>query len=377
MNEHIRNLPTYPMIELARRKAELVARGVDVLDFGTGDPQEATAPFIREALAAAIPEVSQYPSIRGSTELRAAFSAWYAARFGVELDPETEILPTRGSKEAMFHLPLVLVDPDDAQVGAVYPEPGYPVMQIGSLYAGATTEAVPLTAENGYLMDPVELPESVLASARIVWLNYPHNPTGTDLPESLWRAWVEASREHEFVLCSDECYTELYFGERPRSLLEFGRERCLIFHSLSKRSGLTGYRSGILAGDAELIALYQRHRAAMGQANTIFVDQASAAAWRDEAHVAERRAAFRAKRERMLAGLAERGLSVHPSTSTFYLWVRAPEGHTGDSYASHLLDHGLVVSPGSMFGEGNEDWFRIALVPDLAGCEQALERWPA
>jgi succinyldiaminopimelate transaminase len=376
MDERIRRLKPYPMLELARRKADLRARGIEVLDFGTGDPVEPTAAPIREALRAAVPEVSQYPSVQGEPALREAFAAWHERRFGVGLDPETEVLPSRGSKEAMFHLPLVLLDPSEARRTVVLPDPGYPVMEIGSLYAGADLHRVPLSEGNGYRMDPGQVPADVLARARIVWLNYPHNPTGTDLPEDLWRAWVEARAEHGFVLCSDECYTELWFGERPRSLLEFGREGCLVFHSLSKRSGMTGYRSGMVAGDASLLATLRACRAAMGQAQTVWVQHASVAAWRDEAHVAERRRVFGRKREILRAGLAQRGLEVWPATSTFYLWVRVPAGESDESYAARLLEAGIVVSPGSMFGADHGDFFRLALVPTPEACARALERWP-
>ena len=209
----------------------------------------------------------------------------------------------------------------------------------------------------------------------MVWLNYPHNPTGQDLPDRLWEAWVAAREEHGFVLCSDECYTELYFGDKPRSLLEFGLEGCLVFHSLSKRSGMTAYRSGIVAGDPELIARYRTARAAMGQAQTAWVEHASAIAWGDEEHVEHRRGIFGVKRDIMLQGLADLGLEVYPTTSTFYLWVAVPGGISDEDYALALLEKGIVISPGSMFGEGNERFFRLALVPSPAGCKEALERW--
>lgn len=377
MDERIRNLPTYPMIELARRKREMEAQGVHVIDFGTGDPLEATDPRIRQALIDAVPEVSQYPSVAGTPELRQAYVAWYARRFGVALDPETEVLPSRGSKEAIFHLPLVEVDRESDRRLVIYPEPGYPVMEIGSLYAVAEPCPIQLTRANDYLMDPDDVDPELLKRAAIVWLNYPHNPTGQDLPSELWKAWVAAREEHGFLLCSDECYTELYFGERPHSLLEFGREGCLVFHSLSKRSGLTGYRSGMMAGDAQVLGRYRRHRAAFGQANSVFVDAAGACAWADEGHVEQRREAFAAKRDLMITGLSAKGLDVYPTTSTFYLWVEVPAGKTDLAYADALLAAGILVSPGRFFGRGNEGFFRVALVPKLAGCEAALTRWPA
>ena len=374
MDDRIRALQTYPMLELARRRRALEAQGVRVFDFGTGDPVEPTAPLIREALRSAVPEISQYPSVRGTPELRHAFRDWFQARFDVALDPETQILPSRGSKEAIFHLPLVLLEAGSDQV-VVYPEPGYPVMEIGALYGLGKRHAYSLTAANDYRMRPEDVPEEQLARARIVWLNYPHNPTGQDLPAELFEAWVAARKEHGFILCSDECYTEIYFGDRPRSLLEFGTEGCLAFHSLSKRSGMTGYRAGIIAGDPEVLANYRAQRAGFGQANPVFVEAAAAAAWKDEAHVIERRAVFGLKRDVMIQGLQSLGLEVYPTSSTFYLWVATPAGETDAAYAERLLRLGIVVSPGSFFGPGNDRFFRIALVPSVEGCQEALARW--
>jgi len=359
-----------------RRKQELRQQGVDVLDFGVGDPVEPTAEVIREAFTNSLPEVSQYPTARGEPELREAYTDWCKRRFAVDVDPETEVLPCRGSKEAMFHLPLCLIDPSEERRAVIYPVPGYPVMEIGSLYAHADTIEYPLTAANDYLMDPASIPRSDLDRTAIVWLSYPNNPTGQDLPDELFEAWLAARDRHGFVLCSDECYTEIYFGERrPRSLLEFGNKGCLVFHSLSKRSGMTGYRSAMVSGDADIVARYMRSRSGMGQAMPIPCQRASAAAWSDEAHVEQRRKVFGDKREVMRAGLAKLGLELFPSTSTFYLWVRVPAGDSDQSYAAKLLERGIVVSPGSFFGSGNEDWFRIALVPSVLDCEKALERW--
>lgn len=377
MDDRIRGLQTYPMIELARRRAALEADGVRVLDFGTGDPREPTAAHIRQALIDAVPEVSQYPSIKGTPEVRSAYVGYVERRFGVRLDPETEVIPSRGSKEAIFHVPLVTVEVGGARDTVVYPEPGYPVMEIGTLYSTARRHPVALDASNAYRMHPDAIPPEVLDRTALVWINYPHNPTGQDLPEETWRAWVAARERHGFILCSDECYTEIFFDTPPRSLLEFGREGCLVFHSLSKRSGMTGYRSGMVSGDATLLARYRAQRAGFGQANPAFIEAAAAAAWSDDTHVAERVAVFGQKRALLLEGLGALGLEVYPTTSTFYMWVRAPEGESGTTYADRLLEHGILVSPGAFFGAGNEGFFRLALVPTVAGCEEALERWAA
>lgn len=220
------------------------------------------------------------------------------------------------------------------------------------------------------------VPEEVLQRTALVFLNYPHNPTGQTMPAATFRRWVEARDRHGFVLVSDECYVDLYYEEAPHSLLEFGRTGCLAVHSLSKRSGMTGYRSGFVAGDDKLVAFYRRFRSGMGVAPTDPVQVAATAAWADGQHVAERRALFAAKRALLLAHFQAIGLKVYPGTSTLFLWVHVPTGFTDVSYAEHLLQHGILLSPGSFFGRGQEGFIRLALVPTLDECRQATLVWP-
>lgn len=377
MNPRLRNLPSYPMVELEERKAAIRRRGGRVFDFGTGDPIEPTPDVIREAFLRGTPRVSQYPPVAGQPGMRRAAAGYVSRRFGVRLDPDREILPTQGSKEAIFHLPMVLVDHPSERRIVVYGVPAYPVFEIGALFAEAEPFEVPLGAANGYLMDPVAIPEDVLARTAVVFLNYPHNPTGQDLPPRLFEAWVRARERFGFTLVSDECYVDLHYGpEAPRSVLEFGREGCLAVHSLSKRSGMTGYRSGFVAGDPTLIAEYRRFRAGMGVAPPDPVQAASEVAWNDAAHVEERRRIFGGKRDLLLAHFASLGLRAWPGTSTLFLWIGVPEGESDTAYAQRLLAEGIVVSPGSFFGPGQERFFRVALVPDLETCREAAARWP-
>jgi len=377
VNERLQQLPAYPMEQLAGWKAEIERRGQRVFDFGTGDPREPTPEILRRAMFEGTGPVSQYPPTRGTTALRTAVAAYLRRRFSVTVDPATQVLATLGSKECLFHLPMTFVQvPSDKDL-VLYGEPAYPVYEIGALFAEAWTYAVPLGVGNGYAMDPDALPESVLKRASVVFLNYPHNPTGFCLSDALFRRWVEVREEYGFVLVSDECYADLHYeGSRPRSLLEFGTKGCLAVHSLSKRSGMTGYRSGFVAGDADLIGRYARFRASMGTAPQEFVQAAATLAWTDEPHVQERVATFAKKRDVLLAMCRERGLKVHGSTAGLYLWLEVPAGTDGVAYAQRCREVGILVAPGSFFGRGQERYVRLALVPAPDECKAAALVWP-
>ncbi len=376
MNERLLQLKPYPMLRLSEQKAQLRAEGKRVFDFGTGDPDDPTPSFVRQAMIDAIPRSGQYATIQGTDALREAGAGYVRRRFGVELDPATEVLATSGSMEAIFHLPMILVDPSSGRDRVVYGVPGYRVFEIGTHYAEGRAHAVDLTAENGYLLDPDQIGEDVLSETGLVFLNYPHNPTGQELPDELFERWVAARDRHGFVLVSDEVYADIYFERPSRSLLEFGREGCLVIHSLSKRSSMTGYQTGLFAGDADLIATLRHFRASMGLSSPVWTQAAATAAWLDDDHVDDKRALLEAKRHVMLELFQARRLQVYPGTSTLYLWVEVPEGFTDTSDAEHLIERGIVVSPGSNFGPNQERFFRVALAPDVAECSEAAALWP-
>lgn len=378
MNPALRALRPYPMAELQRLRSELRARGIDLFDFGTGDPIEPTPALVRDALRAAVPEVSRYPTVAGTPQLRAAAAGYCARRFGVRLDPDAQILPSAGSKEAIFHLALAVLDPAEERDTVVYGTPAYPVYQAGALFAGGREHPVVLERARGWRLELERLDEPVLRRTRIAWLNYPHNPTGACVDRAYLAAQAALCRERGILLACDECYADLWYDDAaaPPSVLEVAQEGVLAFHSCSKRSGMTGYRSGFVAGDPALIAEYRRWRAAMGVASPAFVEAAAAAAWGDDAHVAERRAAFAAKRALLAAGLRERGIDIEAAGAGLYLWAHVPGGGDADAYAARCLERGIVISPGGFFGPGGEGMFRCALVPSLEDCRRALEVWP-
>lgn len=379
MNRDLLALRPYPMAELQARKAALREAGIALFDFGTGDPTEPTPPAIAQALRDAVPAISQYPTVAGTPALRQAAADYLQRRFGVSCDPATHILPSAGSKEAIFHLAMALLDPTSDKNTVLYGSPGYPVYQSGALFAGCRAEAVVLRAEDGFRLDLAKLPQETLQRCGLVWLNYPHNPTGACVDLDYYDKQAAICREYDIVLASDECYSDLWFHDQtppPPSALQAGLEHILVFQSCSKRSGMTGYRSGFIAGDPALIASYRRWRACMGVGSPSFVEAAATEAWNDDAHVAVRRQAFAAKRELLVTGLETRGLRVQPADAGLYLWARLPAGEDADAYATRCLEAGIVISPGGFFGDGGDGFIRLALVPSLSECQQALARWP-
>jgi acetylornithine aminotransferase len=378
----VKNPPTNPvlgairknlMVELDERRRALAAGGKRLFDFGLGDPREPTPEFVREALRGGVPAVSQYPSAFGSIALRRAAASYLRRRFGVTVDPESQVLACAGAKEAIFHLPLAFAG-DPARRKVVIPDPGYPTYEVGARFAGLEPVLVPLRARRRFLLDPEDVGEEILRETLVFWVSYPHNPTGAVAPRDYLRRVGDAAREYGFVVASDECYADVYFGAPPSSMLEVQVENVVAIHSCSKRSGMTGYRSGFIAGDPDLVATLRKLRSHPGVASAEFVAPAAIAAWSEDAHAAERREIFRAKRDRFLRFFAEHGLEADASEATLYLWVKVPAGETSGGYARRLLEEGIVVAPGTAFGAG-EGYVRVALVPTLAECEEAVRAW--
>ena len=363
----------YPFIRLARIRDALLPAGVAPIDFSIGDPREETPEFIREALRAAVPAVSSYPSVAGLPELRAACARWMVRRFGVRLDPETEILPANGTKEAIFLLALAVAGRDAARDTVVIPTPAYPVYESGARFAGAAIHLAPLSARDGWRFDPASVPDPVWRRTALLWLNYPHNPTGATLPRDGYARVHEWARRFGFWVASDEAYAEIYFGAPPVSMLESGTDHVLALHTLSKRSAMTGYRSGFMAGDERLIAALKRFRPNAGVATPDFVQRAAIAAWSDDEHPSDQRERYGVKRELFLDAFARRGFPIAASEATFYLWIQAAGGDDV-ALVERMMRAGLVALPGSFLGPGGEGFVRWALVPTLEKCREAIAR---
>jgi len=365
---------TYPFVRLEQAKRRLAAEGVELIDFGKGDPREETDPLIRRALVESVEPLSSYPLAEGLPELREAAAAWCERRFGVELDPESEVIPTYGSKEAIFHLAQVVIDRASEKNLVLSTEPGYPVYDRGALFAGAEVEQLPLLEANEFLPDLDAIDEGTWSRTAIFWINYPNNPTGAVAPLAFLEGLGSLAAEHDFLLAADEAYTELWFDEPPHSALEASdRSRVAVFQTLSKRSSMTGYRSGFVAGSTELISALRQYRPTVGTAPQEFVQRASVVAWNDEEHVERTREIYRRKRDVLLPALRGRGIRVAGSAATMYLWLEVPDGEGSEELAERLLEHGLIVSPGTFFGSSGEGYWRLALVPTEAECERAAE----
>jgi acetylornithine aminotransferase len=415
-NPLLRRTGTYPFQRLSDAKAAAARTAGDrLVDLGAGEPREPTPDFIRRALVDAVEEetVSAYPMSVGLPELRAAVAAWVGRRYDVSLDPDRHVLPTLGSKELVFTLAQVLVDVHGGRDLVGVPQPAYPVYERGARFAGAEVLDLPLRAEHGFLPDLDAITPAAWSRLALLWVNYPNNPTAAVASRDWYHQAADRCREHGVVLASDEAYSELWFtGDAPDSALQIaadgdGLEGVLVVNTLSKRSSMPGYRSGFVAGDAELIAALKAFRPSVGVAPQRFVQRAAVAAWEDEAHVDLVRDRYRAKLELLQPGLDALGLVNAGGPASFFRWLAVPDDWSaapwataaladpgtadlvstltdGDptdrgsaAYAAALLHAGIVVAPGAFFGPAGEGYVRAALVPTAEDCAEAARRMTA
>jgi N-succinyldiaminopimelate aminotransferase len=371
----VRDAEPYPFEALDRARARARAQGRRLLDFGVGDPREDTPAFIRRALAEAIGPVSSYPRAAGLPELRRAVADWCEGRFGVRLDESAGVLPTLGSKEIIFSLASVVLDPDAGKDLVAVTTPGYTIPERGARYAGGKVLRMPIRRETGFLPDLDAIDPATWRRVALAWTNYPNNPTGAVAPLSFYARLAELAREHGFLLASDEAYSELYFGDEPPvSVLQLAdHANVLAVNTLSKRSSMTGYRSGFVAGDPQVLDVLRKLRPSVGVTPQEFVQRAAAVAWSDEEHVRENRARYAAKRAVFLALFERLGVEVAASEAGLYLWVVVAGGEPSEEFAERLLEGGVVVAPGSYFGPDGQGYVRMAMVPPLEECELAAE----
>ncbi len=355
---------------------------MSVLDFGVGDPRAPTPTLVRERGKSAIDEhaTTGYPSYVGALSFRKAAAEWIGRRFGVTLDPAKHVTATIGSKEAVFHLPLAFVDPGDVVVS---PNPGYPPYTRGTLFAGGVNHTYPLRAEAGFLPDLGAVPESVWAKTKMLWVCYPNSPTGAVATLEHFREWAAFCRKRGILLVSDEAYSEMYFTkDAPPSALQAGLESVLSVFSMSKRSAMTGWRVGFVAGDEQAVSLFKKIKTNIDSGTPSFIQDASVAALSDEAHVKEMRDEYRMKRDIVCRAFTKLGLPDCTPASTMYVWQQGPRGVSAVEFAKRLLapEIAIVATPGTWLSspqdgvDPGEGRVRLALVPSVAECEEAARR---
>ncbi|MBA3431398.1 MAG: LL-diaminopimelate aminotransferase [Actinobacteria bacterium] len=374
----IDKLPPYLFAEIDRRVAEARARGADIISFGVGDPDIQTPPHVVDALATAArnPSTHRYPSYTGMSELRSAIASWYGRRFGVSLDPDSQVQPLVGSKEGIFHLPVAFIDPGDV---ALVPDPGYPVYETGTILAGGEAILMPLLPENEFMPDLEGISPGVLDRATVLWLNYPSNPTGATVESQFLQGAVDFCHQHDLLLAHDAAYTEITFdGYVAPSVLEMnGAHECAVeFHSLSKTYNMTGWRIGWVAGAPKAIEAIKRLKTNIDSGIFDAVQLAGIAALEGpQDHLWATVERYKRRRDLLCDGLKSMGIVVEPPRGSIYVWVPAPEGRTSESFATFLLDEAdIVVAPGTGYGPSGEGFVRFSITLPDERLEEGVER---
>jgi len=362
--QRLKELPPYVFAEIEAKKQKLEAKGVAIIDLGRGDPDLPTPPHIVQRLKEALkaPDFNRYPSYVGITEFRRAAARWYHRRFGVSLDPETEIISLIGSKEGVSHAPMAYVDQGDI---ALFPDPCFPIFYTSILFAKARPYPMPLLEENAFLPDLGKIPKEVAEGAKLISLNYPHNPTTGVATHDFFREVVRFAKQYHLVVLHDLAYSEIYFdGHYCPSILEVdgAKDVAVEFHSLSKTYNMAGWRIGFAVGNAELVGYLTLVKTNIDVGVFGPIQMAGVEALEgDQSGVDELRRIYQRRRDILVGGLREAGLEFKVPQATFYIWVRVPPGHTSASYTDYLLDKtGIMVTPGHGFGKTGEGYVRFA-----------------
>ncbi|HEY8192896.1 MAG TPA: LL-diaminopimelate aminotransferase [Gaiellaceae bacterium] len=371
-------VPPYLFAELERQIAAKKREGIDVISLAIGDPDLPTPPAIVEAAATALryPSAHRYPTNHGTDELREAATGFYRARFGVELDPASEVVPALGGKEAVGHIAMACLDPEDV---CLSPEPGYPPYTSGPVFSGADIQYLPLTHENAFFPDLDAIPEETAARANLLYLNYPNNPTGAVVPEGAFEQAVDFARRHDLIVVHDNAYSEVCFdGYSAPSFLETpgAKDVGAEIFSLSKGWNMTGWRCALVAGNAEVVERFRQLKANLDSGMFEALQRAAAVALTDERDFPSRMSeVYSRRRDLIVEGLRKIGIAVEPPRATPYLWVRVPEGHDSASFTSLVLEEAnVVVSPGPGYGDSGEGFVRLSLTVSDEQLEEAVRR---
>jgi LL-diaminopimelate aminotransferase len=365
LSQRVENLPPYLFVEISRKIAERKAKGQDVVSFGIGDPDIPTPAHIIERLCkeAHVPANQRYPESEGLPELRKTIASWYQQRFGVTLDPEKEVAPLIGSKEGIAHVALCLLNPGDI---ALITDPGYPVYTIGTKLAGGTPYYLPISPKNNFLPDLDNIPSDILAKARVLWLNYPNNPTGAVADLKFFNKAVEFAKKHDICICHDGPYSEVAFdGYTPVSYLqaEGAKDVGIEFHSLSKTYNMTGWRIGMAVGNAQAINALKIMKSNLDSGIPQAIQYAAIEALNGPQNcIKEHNDIYQRRRDLIVDTLNKMGLEAQPPKASLYIWAKVPHGFTSVEFTNDLLDKvGVVVTPGTGYGSNGEGYVRLSL----------------
>lgn len=376
--ERIRTLPPYLFAAIDEMKQQAIARGVDIINLGIGDPDLPTPDPILERMQQAVtdPQHHQYPSSSGMLSFRTAVAGWYKRRFNVTVDPKSEVVTLIGSKEGIGHVPMAFIDPGDV---VLVPSPGYPVYPVAASFAGGIAHEMPLLKQNGFLPDLDAIPPDVARKAKLMFLNSPNNPTSVIADAAFFARVIAFAKEHHVIVCHDAAYSEIFYdGKRPSSFLEAegAMDVGIEFHSLSKTFNMTGWRIGFAVGRAEVVAGLSQVKSNMDSGQFQAVQEAGITALEsDDRLTAGLRTIYQERRDVLVAGLRNLGLEFDTPSATFYVWIEVPQGYTSASFTAHLLEKaGIVTTPGNGFGAPGEGYIRMALTTTKERLAEAVDR---
>ena len=381
-SKRLQSIGAYAFAEVDKEVEKLKALGIAPIDFGVGDPTVPTPEIVRKATQKGVVarKSSGYPSYIGALGFRQAIAQWMQKRFGVSMDPATEVSSTIGSKEAVFNFPEGVVNPGDV---VIIPTPGYPPYTRGTLFAEGAPYYVPLLPENNFLIDLKAIPDEICKKAKILWINYPNSPSGAVAPLSYLKEVVEFGQRNNIIIASDEAYSEIYFKEPPHSILEVTKEGVIVFNSFSKRSAMTCYRVGWVAGDKRIIDIFKKVKTNVDSGTATFIQDGAVAALSDETHVEKMREEYRIKRDVLVEAFRRIRLPDCTPEATIYLWQKVPQGMTSVDFAKKLLspEIAIVTTPGAWISDKTanglnpgEGYVRFALVPSIGDTKEAAKR---
>jgi len=373
----IKHLPPYLFASIDQMKQKAIKKGTDLIDLSIGDPDIPTPSPIVDAMKKAVanPAHHRYPSYEGMLSFREAVAGWYRRRFNVKLNPRSEVLSLIGSKEGIGHIPLAFVNPDDV---VLVPSPGYPVYSVGTLFAGGKNYFMPLSEANNFLPDLDKIPKRILQKAKLIFINYPNNPTSAVAPAEFYAEVVKTALRHDIIVCHDASYTEIYYDKRPLSFMQIpgAKDVGIEFHSLSKTYNMTGWRIGFAVGNPEVLSGLGKVKTNLDSGVFQAIQEAAIVALgMDQSSLSVIRKTYRGRRDVLYNGLKKLDMDLMKPEATFYVWAKVPPPFDSMNFVAHMLDKaGVLATPGNGFGDAGEGYVRFALTAPARRIKEAVDR---